>query len=125
MRGEDPIRYTPKGLAWGMEWGSLRHTANAAHIALLYAKAIRSAHAPSSNVDLEHLDTESNLESIVESGIDIGAHNIDAVHVATLICASCGGLSYVCLSHVQPPVAKSKPSNINHSIAGHKLVCCI
>eukprot|EP00884_Botryococcus_braunii_P009674 jgi/Botrbrau1/18708/Bobra.0386s0034.1 len=43
LKGEGPIRYTPKGLAWGMEWGSLRHTANAAHIALLYAKAIKDS----------------------------------------------------------------------------------
>jgi hypothetical protein len=55
MKGEGPIRYTPKGLAWGMEWGSLRHTSNAAHIALLYAKAIRGMIASCPYIHIPHV----------------------------------------------------------------------
>lgn len=39
MRGTDGIVYTPGGLAWSFEWGSLRHTANGAFFALAHANA--------------------------------------------------------------------------------------
>ena len=35
------IQYTPLGLAWSNAWGSLRFTANAALIAVVYAKHIK------------------------------------------------------------------------------------
>ena len=34
------VTYTPLGLAWWNEWGSLRYTANTALIAMVYAKQI-------------------------------------------------------------------------------------
>ena len=34
------VTYTNKGLAWKDQWGSLRYAANAALIALVYAKNI-------------------------------------------------------------------------------------
>ena len=35
------VQYTPLGLAWSNAWGSLRFTANAALIAVVYAKHIK------------------------------------------------------------------------------------
>lgn len=38
--GKSPVTYTPGGLAWVREWGSLRYTANMAFLALFYHKHI-------------------------------------------------------------------------------------
>lgn len=40
ITGTDGVTYTPSGLAWGSEWGSLRFVGNAAMIAAAYSKAI-------------------------------------------------------------------------------------
>ena len=37
IQGTDMIQYTPGGFAWSSAWGSLRYTANAALIAMVYA----------------------------------------------------------------------------------------
>lgn len=37
-KGTDGVTYTPKGLAWSFEWGSLRHNANAAFYVLVNDK---------------------------------------------------------------------------------------
>ena len=37
IQGTDMIQYTPGGFAWSSPWGSLRYTANAALIAMVYA----------------------------------------------------------------------------------------
>jgi hypothetical protein len=39
LNATDGVQMTPKGLAWGAEWGSLRHTANAVFYMLSYAAA--------------------------------------------------------------------------------------
>ena len=36
--GTNGITYTPKGLAWGAQWGSLRYASNAAFVAMVAAK---------------------------------------------------------------------------------------
>ncbi len=36
--GTNGITYTPKGLAWGSQWGSLRYASNAAFVAMVAAK---------------------------------------------------------------------------------------
>lgn len=43
ITGTDGVTYTPAGLAWGSEWGSLRFVGNAAMIAAVYSKSIASA----------------------------------------------------------------------------------
>lgn len=40
IQGTDVVQYTPAGFAWSSPWGSLRYTANAALIAVVYAKHI-------------------------------------------------------------------------------------
>ncbi|KAK9827642.1 hypothetical protein WJX81_002329 [Elliptochloris bilobata] len=40
VTGDGQVQYSPAGLAWGQDWGSLRMTANAAFLALVYAKQI-------------------------------------------------------------------------------------
>lgn len=47
ITGTDGVTYTPSGLAWGSEWGSLRFVGNAAMIASVYSKAIAGAAGPS------------------------------------------------------------------------------
>ena len=42
LSGTEPVQYTPKGLAWASEWGTLRYTMNAALIAEVVAKQIAS-----------------------------------------------------------------------------------
>ena len=37
IQGTDMIQYTPGGFAWSSPWGSLRYTANAALVAMVYA----------------------------------------------------------------------------------------
>ena len=37
------VQYTPGGLAWASEWGTLRYTMNAAFIAVVFANSIQSA----------------------------------------------------------------------------------
>ena len=46
LSGTDPVQYTPKGLAWASEWGTLRYTMNAALIAEIVAKHIASTSLP-------------------------------------------------------------------------------
>lgn len=41
MAGTDGVTYTPGGLAWASEWGSLRFVTNAAMIAVVYSKHIQ------------------------------------------------------------------------------------
>ena len=36
------VTYTPGGLAWASEWGTLRYTMNAAFIAVVFANSIES-----------------------------------------------------------------------------------
>lgn len=43
LSGTEPVQYTPRGLAWASEWGTLRYTMNAALIAEIVAKHIASA----------------------------------------------------------------------------------
>lgn len=43
ITGTDGVTYTPGGLAWGSEWGSLRFVGNAAMIASVYAKNVQGA----------------------------------------------------------------------------------
>lgn len=43
ITGTDGVTYTPAGLAWGSEWGSLRFVGNAAMIAAVYSKSIAGA----------------------------------------------------------------------------------
>ena len=43
IRGTDGITYTPGGLAWGNQWGTLRFVTNAAMIASVYAHNVQSA----------------------------------------------------------------------------------
>ncbi|CAL8464163.1 g3698 [Coccomyxa elongata] len=45
ITGTDGVTYTPNGLAWGSEWGSLRFVGNAALIASVYSKAIAASDA--------------------------------------------------------------------------------
>ena len=45
LSGTEPVQYTPKGLAWASEWGTLRYTMNAALIAEVVAKQIASKFA--------------------------------------------------------------------------------
>ena len=40
LTGTDPVQYTPTGLAWSSEWGTLRYTMNAALIAEIWSQAI-------------------------------------------------------------------------------------
>ena len=40
IQGTDVVQYTPGGFAWSNAWGSLRYTANAALIAVVYASHI-------------------------------------------------------------------------------------
>lgn len=42
LTGTSPVQYTPAGLAWASEWGTLRYTMNAAFIAEVVAKHITS-----------------------------------------------------------------------------------
>ncbi len=42
IRGTDGVTYTPGGLAWANQWGSLRFVGNAAMIASVYAKNVAS-----------------------------------------------------------------------------------
>ena len=42
LTGTEPVKYTPAGLAWASEWGTLRYTMNAALIAQVVAKHIAS-----------------------------------------------------------------------------------
>lgn len=42
MSGSGGVQYTPNGLAWGFQWGSLRYTANAAFYALASVKDLPS-----------------------------------------------------------------------------------
>lgn len=44
--GTDGVTYTPGGLAWGNEWGSLRFVGNAAMIASVYAKNVQGMSLP-------------------------------------------------------------------------------
>lgn len=43
ITGTDGITYTPGGLAWGNQWGTLRFVTNAAMIASVYANNVQSA----------------------------------------------------------------------------------
>ncbi len=43
IQGTDVVQYTPAGLAWSNAWGSLRYTANAALIAVIYGRHINGA----------------------------------------------------------------------------------
>lgn len=43
VTGDGQVQYTPAGLAWAQDWGSLRMTANAAFLAVVYAKQIARA----------------------------------------------------------------------------------
>lgn len=38
VMGDEMVQYTPGGLAWSQDWGSLRMAANAAFLAVVYAK---------------------------------------------------------------------------------------
>ena len=49
IKGTDGVTYTPHGLAWGSEWGSLRFVGNAAMIAAVYSKSIAGALSPPSH----------------------------------------------------------------------------
>lgn len=49
LSGTDPVQYTPRGLAWASEWGTLRYTMNAALIAQIVAKQIASMYLPLSS----------------------------------------------------------------------------
>ena len=42
IQGTDGVTYTPGGLAWANQWGSLRFVGNAAMIASVYAKNVAS-----------------------------------------------------------------------------------
>ena len=48
------VRYTPGGLAWLDQWGSLRYTANTAFIALLYSDWLRGASGDAAKVARYH-----------------------------------------------------------------------
>lgn len=43
MTGTNGVAYTPGGLAWGNQWGTLRFVTNAAMIASVYAQNVQSA----------------------------------------------------------------------------------
>ena len=43
ITGTNGISYTPGGLAWGNQWGTLRFVTNAAMIASVYAHNVQSA----------------------------------------------------------------------------------
>jgi len=43
VTGDDTVHYSPGGLAWAQDWGSLRMTANAAFLAVVYAKEVARA----------------------------------------------------------------------------------
>lgn len=45
IQGTDVVQYTPAGFAWSSPWGSLRYTANAALIAVVYAKHINGEYS--------------------------------------------------------------------------------
>lgn len=47
IKGTDGITYTPGGLAWGNQWGTLRFVTNAAMIASVYAHNVQSASSQS------------------------------------------------------------------------------
>ncbi len=40
LTGTSPVQYTPAGLAWVSEWGTLRYTMNAALIAEIWSQYI-------------------------------------------------------------------------------------
>lgn len=42
LTGTSPVQYTPAGLAWVSEWGTLRYTMNAALIAEIWSQYIAS-----------------------------------------------------------------------------------
>lgn len=42
LTGTSPVQYTPAGLAWVSEWGTLRYTMNAALIAEIWSQNIAS-----------------------------------------------------------------------------------
>ena len=42
LTGTSPVQYTPAGLAWASEWGTLRYTMNAALIAEVWSQHIAS-----------------------------------------------------------------------------------
>jgi hypothetical protein len=46
VTGDDMVHYSPGGLAWAQDWGSLRMTANAAFLAVVYAKEVARALPP-------------------------------------------------------------------------------
>ena len=46
IQGTDGVTYTPGGLAWANQWGSLRFVGNAAMIASVYAKNVASKPHP-------------------------------------------------------------------------------
>lgn len=43
VTGSGQVQYTPAGLAFGQDWGSLRMTANAAFLAGVYASEVAGA----------------------------------------------------------------------------------
>ncbi|KAL3143651.1 hypothetical protein ABBQ38_002447 [Trebouxia sp. C0009 RCD-2024] len=49
VTGTAPVMYTPSGLAWASEWGTLRYTMNAALIAEVWSKKIATTDATNSN----------------------------------------------------------------------------
>ena len=46
IQGTDVVQYTPGGFAWSSAWGSLRYTANAALVAVVYASHINGESPP-------------------------------------------------------------------------------
>lgn len=58
IQGTDMVQYTPGGFAWSSAWGSLRYTANAALIAMVYAGHI--------NGDLHYAHHSSGLRTSQE-----------------------------------------------------------
>ena len=55
LTGTSPVQYTPAGLAWASEWGTLRYTMNAALIAEVVAKHIISKFSYVSLADAKHI----------------------------------------------------------------------
>ena len=52
IQGTDGVTYTPGGLAWANQWGSLRFVGNAAINASVYAKNVASESHPLSSAAL-------------------------------------------------------------------------